>query len=86
MPSTSLGAERVVAVAAPGRTEKTCEAPRGGSARRRRAAERALVPALGQLLDLLAQLAADEDVELVALAQLGRAARRDRVRRRGRSR
>ena len=46
--------------------------------RRRRRADRPLVPALGQLLDLLAQLAADEDVQLVALAQLGRAARRDR--------
>ena len=55
---------------------------RGAARRQRRRggpADRALVPALGQLLDLVAQLAADEDVQLVALAQLGRAARRDRA-------
>ena len=48
-------------------------------ARRGGRADRPLLPALGQLLDLLAQLAADEDVDLIALAHLGRAARRDRV-------
>ena len=80
------GAEGSSIVARPGRTEKICGAPRGGSCGGGGVADRPLVPAPGQLLDLLAQLAADEDVQLVALAQLGRAARRDRVRRRGRSR
>ena len=79
MPLTSVGAEGSSIVAARAATEKICGAPRGGSRRRRGAADRPVLPALGQLLDLLAQLAADEDVDLVALAHLGRAARRDRV-------
>src|SRR5262249_12686675 len=47
--------------------------------RRRRVADRPVLPAAGERLDLVTQLLADEDVELVALADLGRPARRQGV-------
>ena len=74
----SSGAEGSSPSSRTGRTVKTCGEPRGGSRGGGGVPIGPVVPAPGQLLDLLAQLAADEDVQLVALAQLGRAARRDR--------
>ena len=52
-PSIAPGAPGSPSVARHGRTENTCGAPRGGSARHRRLAERPVAPALGELLDLV---------------------------------